>query len=656
MILKFFIHFILLFILVTCGKFDPFNLYDDADESSEEALVQAIETSSDSSNTVEAKIILNKEAKTIGQIIAKTKTSETGNYVAIKVSLSKKPTHSVTVGFSSDNSLEGIVPSEYNTLILTQDNWNDEHYILVQGIDDSIDDDDKSYKITATSTSEDKNFNNLSTQIELVNEDNENSDTSSGDITAPQVISILPSNNSTNIAINSSISITFSEIIKSDSVSYPANSSCTGSIQLSSDDFSTCHVLNAPSSSDQKTFVFALAQNLSYSENYKLKISTAIKDNAENSLATIANYSFSTPFLKAYTFGRNDKNQLGLGDNSNRTIPVEISGITGIQAVTAGERHTVFLMGDGSVKTFGLNDKKQLCLGATDTTDRNTPTNIASLTSVKQIASGEYHTVFLMEDGTVKTCGDNTYGQLGHGDKTARGTPTSLSDISGVKAIAAGDTYTLLLMNDNSVKNFGRHHYGQLGHGNTDLSDRTSPTDLTACCSNVKQIAAGEYHTLFLLNDGTVKSVGNNSDGQLGLSSDDPVHYNPMAISGLSQNVSQVISGAGSFHSLMIMADKTVMSFGWNQFGQLGLGTNGGPDITSPQAITGLSNVKQAAASYMHTLLLFEDGTVKSFGYGSYGQLGHNDNAMHNSPKDLINFANVQIVAVGAYHSIILSY
>ena len=124
----------------------------------------------------------------------------------------------------------------------------------------------------------------------------------------------------------------------------------------------------------------------------------------------------------------------------------------------------------------------------------------------------------------------------------------------------------------------------------------------------------------------------------------------------LSQNVSQVISGAGSFHSLMIMADKTVMSFGWNQFGQLGLGTNGSPDITSPQAITGLSNVKQAAASYMHTLLLFEDGTVKSFGYGSYGQLGHNDNTMHNSPKGLINFANVQVVAVGAYHSIILSY
>ena len=39
------------------------------------------------------------------------------------------------------------------------------------------------------------------------------------------------------------------------------------------------------------------------------------------------------------------------------------------------------------------------------------------------------------------------------------------------------------------------------------------------------------------------------------------------------------------------------------------------------------------AAGYYHTVLLMEDGTVMTFGYGRYGQLGHGDTANQNAPK-----------------------
>ena len=48
-------------------------------------------------------------------------------------------------------------------------------------------------------------------------------------------------------------------------------------------------------------------------------------------------------------------------------------------------------------------------------------------------------------------------------------------------------------------------------------------------------------------------------------------------------------------------------------------------------SVTG--GVKQVAAGGSHTVLLMEDGTVMTFGYGNYGQLGHGDTASQNAPK-----------------------
>ena len=127
-----------------------------------------------------------------------------------------------------------------------------------------------------------------------------------------------------------------------------------------------------------------------------------------------------------------------------------------------------------------------------------------------------FHSMFILQDGTVKACGQNNYGQLGLGDTDNRTFPVDLS-IEGVRRIACGNSHTMFIMQDGTVKACGNNSYGQLGLGDT--NNRTSPVDLSI--EGVKQIVCGNTHTVFILQDGTVKAYGQNDSGQLGLGDTD---------------------------------------------------------------------------------------------------------------------------------------
>ena len=125
------------------------------------------------------------------------------------------------------------------------------------------------------------------------------------------------------------------------------------------------------------------------------------------------------------------------------------------------------------------------------------------------------HSIFLLEDGTVRTVGGNYFGQCGTGNTTERQLSLyTIPDLNNVKQVACGENHTVFLLEDGTVKTVGFNRYGQCGTGNTterQLSLYTIP-DL----NNVKQIACGLYHSVFLLEDGTVRTVGYNVHGQCG--------------------------------------------------------------------------------------------------------------------------------------------
>jgi len=253
-----------------------------------------------------------------------------------------------------------------------------------------------------------------------------------------------------------------------------------------------------------------------------------------------------SPTGNVYAWGANDRGQAGLGAASKPSsyiLPVKGPGgdglLSGVKAVAAGESHSLALKGDGTVWAWGANDGGQL--GDTSLKDRATPVQVKGLggngvlIDIVAIAAGGQTSLALRADGTVWSWGVNDKGQLGNNVATKYSTtPVQVKaqrgDLPGMKAIAAGSAHCLALKADGIVWAWGWNSHGQLGDGLT--SDRSTAAavkggkKLGALLKNVKAIAAGGTatilqpsggHSLALVAQGEVFGWGWNVKGQLGL-------------------------------------------------------------------------------------------------------------------------------------------
>ncbi|XP_064481849.1 E3 ubiquitin-protein ligase MYCBP2-like [Ornithodoros turicata] len=84
---------------------------------------------------------------------------------------------------------------------------------------------------------------------------------------------------------------------------------------------------------------------------------------------------------------------------------------------------------------------------------------------VIQAACGMHHTVLLLQNGQVYTFGSNQHGQLGQGDLLLRGTPSLVLMPSPVTQVAAGSNHTVMLTATGQVYTCGNYQKGQLGRG-----------------------------------------------------------------------------------------------------------------------------------------------------------------------------------------------
>ena len=112
---------------------------------------------------------------------------------------------------------------------------------------------------------------------------------STGDTTAPTISELSPSDNSTNVPVATKVVVTFRDQMKAYSITTnTTDTKCSGSFQLSSDDFSTCIKMSAsPVASDNDTiFSVTPASSLSLETNYKFKITTSVVETSCNKLTT----------------------------------------------------------------------------------------------------------------------------------------------------------------------------------------------------------------------------------------------------------------------------------------------------------------------------------------------------------------------------------
>ena len=199
---------------------------------------------------------------------------------------------------------------------------------------------------------------------------------------------------------------------------------------------------------------------------------------------------------------------------------------TDVKSMAVGNYHFFIIKNDDTVWSIGTNRYGQLALNLDGAGSYTTVTTFKQVTvnisDVKEIVCADAHTFMIKNDGTVWVCGYNGSGRLGLGTvdgtanhKTFQQVTTNASD---VKEISCGSSHTFMLKNDGTLWTCGANSYGQLGLGTSgDSAYQTTFTQVTTNVSDVKEIVCGANYTYMIKNDSTVWDCGANSYGQLGL-------------------------------------------------------------------------------------------------------------------------------------------
>ncbi|HET8897407.1 MAG TPA: hypothetical protein VFN09_01305 [Rhodanobacteraceae bacterium] len=367
-------------------------------------------------------------------------------------------------------------------------------------------------------------------------------------------------------------------------------------------------------------------------------------------------------------WGDNDWGQLGIGNTAPSAYPVDVAGlVSGVESIGTGESHTCVLTEAGGVKCWGNNSDGELGLGSTGS-PVTTPADVPALaTDVKAISVGNHHTCALLLSGGVKCWGSNFYGELGNGSTADSPTPVDVIGLgNGVKAISAGKAHTCALLDTGNIECWGNNGSGRLGDGTA--SDSSSPVAVLGLDTSAAAVSAGYNHTCALLTDGSVMCWGNNKHGELGNGSEDYNSYVPVEVAALGSSVVAISTSGASppassrdgGHTCALLSSGTVRCWGYDSYGQLGNGAT--TDANSPVDANLGPHALAVEAGSEHTCALIDTGEALCWGRSDDGQLGigaaadaSGTDTIYRLPVDVNGATDTIDVNAGEYHTCALT-
>ncbi|XP_063566126.1 probable E3 ubiquitin-protein ligase HERC4 isoform X9 [Gorilla gorilla gorilla] len=271
---------------------------------------------------------------------------------------------------------------------------------------------------------------------------------------------------------------------------------------------------------------------------------------------------------------------------------------------------------------------------------------------IRDVGCGLRHTVFVLDDGTVYTCGCNDLGQLGHEKSRKKPEQVVALDAQNIVAVSCGEAHTLALNDKGQVYAWGLDSDGQLGLVGSEECIRVPRNIKSLSDIQIVQVACGYYHSLALSKASEVFCWGQNKYGQLGLGTDCKKQTSPQLLKSLL-GIPFMQVAAGGAHSFVLTLSGAIFGWGRNKFGQLGL--NDENDRYVPNLLKSLRSQKivYICCGEDHTAALTKEGGVFTFGAGGYGQLGHNSTSHEINPRKVFELMGsiVTEIACGRQHT-----
>ena len=227
----------------------------------------------------------------------------------------------------------------------------------------------------------------------------------------------------------------------------------------------------------------------------------------------------------------------------------------------------------------------------------------------------------LKADGSMWVWGGADYGSLGQNNKTYRSSPVQIpsgpapaGDWAG--GVTAG-TWMMGVKDNGRMYSWGRNEFGQLGHNTATQYSSPRQVPGTTWSGAAGKLAVSSSTATAIKTDGTMWVTGNNNNHETGTGN--PTNQDlssPTQIPG-----TWTYCARGEECGFGIKSDGSLWSWGYNYYGQLGLNHTTTRD--EPNQIPGTwSAVMGVQASVIG---LKTDGSMWGWGYGENGKLGLNE-------------------------------
>eukprot|EP00250_Pteridium_aquilinum_P008105 c17674_g1_i1 orf=342-2063(+) len=334
---------------------------------------------------------------------------------------------------------------------------------------------------------------------------------------------------------------------------------------------------------------------------------------------------------RCFTWGRNEKGQLGLGDLVTRSLPTVVTALTKYKVIkaAAGRSFSVILTDDGDSLAFGCNKHGQLGTGSSKNEIESAPVKCL-VSKATHVACGAEFTVWLssIPGATILTAGLPQYGQLGHGTDhqynakessvrmvfEAQPRPKAIASLTEktVVKVACGNNHTVAVDSNGSVFTWGFGGHGRLGH--REQKDEFTP----------RMVEQFQRHNLLpptaVVAAGSAFSGCTAAGGQLYMwgrvkpTGDNWMYPKPVfdmsgwAIHCIDCGDKTTFAGA----------EKSCISWGVSMYGELGYGSSGPKSSASPKKVDILEgmDVLSVACGVGHSCIVvdtkgFEDRVEK---------------------------------------------
>ncbi|KAG2233476.1 hypothetical protein INT48_003182, partial [Thamnidium elegans] len=387
-----------------------------------------------------------------------------------------------------------------------------------------------------------------------------------------------------------------------------------------------------------------------------------------------------------FVFGTGDTGQLGLGEDMlerKRPMPLKVLDDQNIIDVVSGGMHSIAITKEGKLWSWGCNDQRALGRSG----EEYLPGKVENMDNIKivKVACCDSVTMALSDEGQLYCWG--TYrcaeGPLGFSrEKAVQDVPALFEPFSKhvIVDIAAGTDHCLALTKDGRVYVWGNGQQFQLGRRIIErhLINGLRPEALNL--KNIKVIGTGSYHSFAVDADNKIYVWGLNNFQQCGLADEDNdpapnVITKPTIIKSLQgKGIIKAVQG-GEHHSIVLMEDGSVYTFGRADSDQLGLpaeliervqtrekdanASSFKKAVGIPTKVPNLTKVTEIATGTNHIVVTTESGKAYTWGFGECYALGNGSSDDEPIPNELtgqkLEGHKVIRVSAGAQHSMVLA-